>query len=222
MYKALNQLDLKIKTNPILEDLKHMALINVKPVKLYFFTYGRSAWKSKWVHKYVKNSMHFTLDSAKCFAESVRVQGSVFYIYELPAILFVCFNNSILITQINETSPLKDYSANSVITYTGYTSAGGLLDNYFTFNAPMRLLIQSFEHNSRFWKKTPPEANSVIFLYSPITIECEKLGTIKLQTWKSESSGKNNYLSWDHFSHVYDQTAILKLYNDSVFAPLAR
>src|SRR5947208_11890730 len=103
-------MQLTILTDTDAEKLSRKYLIGVGAVKMYFCSTGRNAWHGM-INRYGPvRCMHNTLTGAQQFAENQRVQGSVFYIEELPTLLlieqdFFC----VLVTQINTKHPLKDY-----------------------------------------------------------------------------------------------------------------
>jgi len=213
--------DLKIDgiLDPNIKNLEKIKLRGIRAVKIYYCFYGRNAWHSTWVQKYYKDCMHSNLDSAKNFAELNRVQGSVFYIEELPALLFDGGNCSVLVTQINERCPLREYSANALRedVSAGSKKIEGYRNNYLTFGSPMNGVVLSFEYNSRFWKNQQPRKNSVILLYTQTELETVELKTTKLKTWKSSSLGKDYYLSWNHIDRRVSQSSVLRLFNQSGF-----
>ena len=61
---------------------------NVYPVKIYYVTTGRNAWRSTWIERYYKGCMRYSLESAKSYCEGHRQRGTVFYIRELPSLAF--------------------------------------------------------------------------------------------------------------------------------------
>jgi len=78
---------------------------------LYYLFNGRNAWHSTWITRYTEGCMHSDLQSAKDTAEKRRVQGSVFYIAELPAPIFSSAAGIIAVTEINSARPLSGYAA---------------------------------------------------------------------------------------------------------------
>ena len=62
-------------------------LLGVKGVLVYLLLRGRNAWHTTWIRNYRgPAALYASLDEAKAAAEDQRVQGSVFYIRELPAL----------------------------------------------------------------------------------------------------------------------------------------
>jgi len=220
ILKRIEYISIDKVVDPNFKTPEALKLRGIKAVKIYYCLYGRNAWNSTWVRKYSKDCMHTTLESARDFAESKRVQGSVFYIKELPALFFDGGLYPILITQINEPCPLKNYSANALTTNIafGYQKIEGYRDNYLTFGSPLNGVLLSFKHTSRFWRIQPPEDSSVILLYSKHEYEPIELGSEELQAWKSQAMSKSAYLSWSYLKANVSQKAILELYDNYVFS----
>lgn len=199
----------------IFQNEEKYKLTNIKVIKIYYCFYGRNAWHSTWSTKYSNNCMHSSLSSAKKFAERNRVQGSVFYIEELPAFCFYGGKFPIVVTQINESCPFREYSAIALKddVSLGYKKIAGSQSNYLKLGSPLIGTILSFNSNSRFWKTPPPVNNSIIFLYSSNDTEQVPLKTTKLRTWKSTSQGKDYYLSWGQVDRRVRQSSTMRLYN---------
>jgi hypothetical protein len=83
-----------------LERLRYLVR-SVGAVKLYYVTAGRNAWWGTWIKRYEPGCMHISFESARSFAEKRRVQGTVFYIVELPTIAIVGSKGALLISEIN-------------------------------------------------------------------------------------------------------------------------
>ncbi len=139
-------------------------VIRVSGCKVWYVNDGRNAWHSTWVKKYRSGCFHLTLSTAKEFCESKRVQGSVFYIEELPALQIDSEHGSLFVTQINCSYPLKEYSTNAVRKKTSSDdpSKDWHKDNYLKVEKPILDAAQTFESTSRFWRTPPPTANSLI------------------------------------------------------------
>ena len=198
---------------PALKKPEELDLEGIKAVKIYFCFYGRNSWNSAWVHKYKTNCMHLTLDSAKNYAETNRVQGSVFNITELPALQFDGGNYPIFVTQINEKIPLKDYSADALSQYDPYgrLKISGYMDNYMTYGAPLNGIVSSFTDTGRFLRTPQAKNNLVIALYAQNPVQATELENVKMKAWKSKSAGKKFYLNWLAIENNTNQLAILNL-----------
>jgi hypothetical protein len=79
-----------------------------RAVKLYYAIYGRNAWKDTWIKRYfIDGCMNYSFEVAKQTIEPQRVQGSVFYIEEIPALQFLNSKLSVIVTEINSETPLQ-------------------------------------------------------------------------------------------------------------------
>ncbi len=202
-----------------IRNLANLKIQEMHPIKIYYCLYGRNSWHSTWTQKYYKDCMHSDLESAKSFAELKRVQGSVFYIKELPALLFISGDTSIIVTQINELCPLRQYSAYALKENLDKETKKieSFKDNYLTFNSPMNGVVLSFKFNSRFWKTSPPESNSIMVLYTTNKFEPIQLKTTKLKAWKSFSVGSDYKLLWTPVDNKVSQSSVLRLFKQSEF-----
>ena len=78
--------------------------------KLYFVSYGRNAYNWTWTSKYPgDDAFHKSREAAQEHAERQRVQGSRFYIDEIPALAFPITNTSLVVTEINTSLPFERY-----------------------------------------------------------------------------------------------------------------
>ena len=104
---------------------------------IYYLYYGRNAWNSNWVTQYNEGCMHFDLERAFSSAEHKRTKGSVFYIVELPALVFRSAAGH-FVTEINTDRPLSGYSATALAAKPLYgTKLRGARDCYLSKAAPM-------------------------------------------------------------------------------------
>jgi len=222
MYHPLSRIklsDSELIIAPSLTNPEKLKLRYIDVIKIYYCFYGRNAWHSTWVQKYYENCMHSSIESAKRFAERNRVQGSVFYIKELPALFIESGEYPIIITQINEDCPLREYSAVALkdSIESGQLKINGFKNNYLSFGSSLQGLILSFKPNSRFWRIPQKIDNSVILLYSEVNTEYQPLNKNKLKSWKSASIGSKECLAWIGIDNNVNQKSILSLYNESGF-----
>ena len=184
-------------TEPFLR-LAEQSLVGARAAKIYYVYYGRNAWHSTWVTKYTAGCMHGCMESAQAFVESRRVQGSVFCIEELPALVLDGEEMSFIVTQINSENPLKGYSSQAVTNSPPYgaTLIKGSQNSYITAGSPLIGSILSFNTTSRFWRSRPPYTNSVILLYSAPSDSLLQLTSTPLKKWRSRSFGGQYKFSW--------------------------
>jgi len=185
-------------SNFLLKNYDKAKLEVVDSAKIYYWYYGRNAWHTTWIQRYLPNSMYNNLQSTKTYIESIRKQGSVFYINEMPSLVLKSKNFSLVVTQINTTCPLQDYSIKKNI---NILKKGTLLKD----------IVDSFKYNSPFWRNYQPQENSIIILYASNDDMLEKLKTTKLKIWQSQSYGKNYYLSWNITNKSISQASVLRI-----------
>ena len=187
--------------------------------KVWYVYDGRNAWYSTWVQKYREGCFHLRLGSAKKFCENRRIQGSVFYIEQRPALQIDTNDGTLFVLEINTPEPLRDYSSIAVRSEPPRETrlVEGHKDSYFYKGALFDHLALTFERNSRFWRKQPSGRNSVIMLWlkhydwivpcrdenNCLTIEKlptpDPLDDVKLRGLKSMSVGGNLPLWWTEF-----------------------
>ena len=166
---------------------------------IYYVHTGRNAWHSTWITRYSNGCMHTTMESATDYAEGMRTKGTVFYIKQLPCLVFRTKNWSLLVTEINSRNPLAGYSpdATSKEAPSGATKIDGAIDNYMAIGAPLNGVALSFMPDSRFWNVRPSPKNSVILLSCfDSGLQVEALPSGGLKAFKSISNGGNYYLGW--------------------------
>lgn len=79
------------------------------PGVIYYVGDGRNAWHGTWVRRYYSSSFHTKFEDARLFAESQRVQGSVFRITELPVVCYGVEDGWMLVSELNEERPLTHF-----------------------------------------------------------------------------------------------------------------
>jgi len=173
-----------------------------KAVKLYYVIYGRNAWNSTWVTKYFPGCMNPSFDTAKRVAEKKRVQGSVFYIRELPALQFINNKLSLFITEINTNIPLKYHNDLSD------EASTTLMDVYKHFETDKpNSIIRLIGHNTEFSRH-----NSKITLIRNVFNNLEQIcSTYNLKSYKSFSHGKGYLLGWNNLENKASSTSVLLL-----------
>lgn len=145
------------------------SISSIKNGVVYYVYYGRNAWHSTWVSLYREGAFHHSLNSAKSYCEKQRVQGSVFDIHELPAIVIKSKNRISYITEINARSPLLHYVAN----------LNNMDQEAVSVKSTVADVENSFLPSSNHWKIRPRADNSVIILYDELNAnESRTLGDI--------------------------------------------
>ena len=148
--------------------------------------------------------MHSSLSSAQRYAESLRVRGSVFYIYEIPAFLLESESLVLAVTQINCTDVLAAYSSNAVtnVAASAENQAENPRRNYLARDSSLEGAFLSFEPDSPFWKNAPSQRDSVIRVMCEGSMrDFEPLGKGVLSGYKSISKGSQRLLEWSSYEH---------------------
>lgn len=194
----LTDFSLALKEHPSIADGK---ITNISSKKIYYLARGRNAWHSTWVQHYYQGSMATSLQDVERSAERMRERGSVFYISELPTICIESTKGALIVTEINNLTPLVGYSSSALSDDIpdGQELADDAFNNYFVTGAKVELAALSFRHDSRFWKKRPPPHNSVIslFLNQDDIGSLEPLPTTLYRRTSQPSGGSQNYLCWN-------------------------
>lgn len=194
--------------------------INREPVKsitnrvIYYVSSGRNAWHGTWVGQYKKGCMHTSLRSAKEYAEKNRASGTVFYINQIPCLVFRSERQALLVTEINSNNPLLGYSCNSTSDALGGNSKkiNGALDNYMSIGAPLNGVGLSFLSTSRFWEKRPSPKNSIMLLsHSDSRISLEKLCGDGLLAYEAFSNGGQYLLGWREIKSEIASSKIIEI-----------
>lgn len=182
---------------------------------LYYVHTGRNAWHSTWVTRYSDGCMHTTMESAKHYAEKKRTRGTVFYIKQLPCLIFRTKKTTLIVTEINNRNPLSGYSPDATTDEVGYgyQKIEGALDNYLKIGAPINGLAMSFLPHSRFWNIPPnPRDSTIILSKNDPALSIGKVNSDDLKAYKSYSMGGNYYLGWKSIEATVKRTAVLYLY----------
>lgn len=219
MSDILQNLKLDRLSDQSISYLESLSLHDVASIKIYYCLLGRNAWHSTWIRRYSNNCMHLTIESAKKYAESLRNNGSVFFIYEIPALLLDTQDYAVIITQINEDCPLRQYSMKGAkkIGYGVKEKKDKYSENYIVRGAPMDRVISSFLPDSRFWKAQQPLKDSIIFLYTRFQENAILLSHEKPKAWKSFSIGKNYCLGWIPMNSNVSARSVRGIFRKSCF-----
>ncbi len=163
---------------------------SVEVVKVYYVWTGRNAWWNTWSTRYSTGCFHRTLESAKTFCEGRRVQGTVFYIDELPSLAVLASGCTLVVSEINTTDFLArfDFQCLLLITKALPVASMTLKQMWYLFNAKGAL-----------WPSGYPQNNST---FVSLCYDSESFETIQrpqeLLSYRSSSVGPNYFLSWYH------------------------
>ena len=198
------------------ESLATLKVSQISAAKLYYCFTGRNAWWSIWVQKYYEGCMHSSLESAKKYAEKKRVQGTVFYIEEIPALIFEAENNCLAVTQINCKEPMAEYSSDAISEKVSLSKfkIKNAMNNYLKCGASLEGVCLSFDYDSSFWKRLQPSENSIV------RVMCKKAKSDQFVSLKpkealfrfeSYSVGSNYYLEWRKSESRFSPDSVLSL-----------
>lgn len=190
----------------------------IKASKIFYCFSGRNAWYSTWAQKYSLYCMHLSIESAKRHAEERRVQGSVFYIQELPALELGTGDRRIFVTQINSSCPLREYRTRAVRKRprSGKDLIDGARECYIEVGASLEGAVLSFDYDSRFWVTEQPWQNSVMVLEADNATPSESLKSRLLKRWRSKSFGSSYRLNWSLIQRsTVSGRSVLRIYRQS-------
>jgi hypothetical protein len=182
--------------------------------KLYYVHDGRNAWYTTWVQRYLDGCIHTTFDSAKDYAESLRVQGSVFYIYERPGLVIEGAEVVLVVTQINCIDVLAGYSLTAVRDDVGpgRKKIANAANNYLRRGSSLEGAFLSFEADSRFWRSTPAD-DSVIRVFGRTTLKAFEPVPGRCRGYRSFSSGASYRLGWTERGNEVRSTSLRQLFS---------
>lgn len=144
--------------------------------------------------------MHFSLEEAKDYCESRRVQGTVFNIFQLPSLRFKAEAGNLIVSEINSDKyfgHMKLEELASVCTLLPIDTLS--LENIWRL----------FRSTSSLWPYTYPSQDSIIVNFDSSATELEAVPE-GLTRWQSQSIGSNYYLNWKQESLETKDTTILQ------------
>jgi hypothetical protein len=185
------------------QTLLRAPLLTVTAVQAYVLIRGRNAWNSTWVQNYMgTGAVYLTLVEAKKAAEAQRVQGSVFYIRQIPAMALNSTEGSVLLVEF--------HSDNSFGKWDTKNGADELV-----IGTPLSQVITALGRGG-LWKTPVPSKHSFI----TVKTGWDTLETVpprgSFTRWTSQSQGPNYYLKWNEYSGRYSRggiNAIIRTFN---------
>jgi hypothetical protein len=183
-------------------DYEEEKITECRAVRLFYLIYGRNAWHETWVTKYFDGCMSPSLDATKKTAEQKRVQGSVFYISEIPALQFISARLSILVTEINSVQPLQycqEFHDDMVI------SPKSVYDHFSPAKA--NSIIRLGWKKSQLKQTTEGLRRISYNLYDMQTLSPSD----SFKKYKSFSQGKEHCLGWNEINHNMSQSAVKRM-----------
>lgn len=168
-------------------DLRYLVR-EVKLVKLFYVTTGRNAWWTTWITRYSRGCMHTTMRSAKAYCEERRVQGTVFYVHELPSLALCSLDRALIVSEINTDDFLARFNLKRL---------NEILEVLPTSTMTLQQCISVFNVHSALWPASYPKRNSAILSF------CSNADTLEvidansdLKSWASSSAGPTRNLRW--------------------------
>jgi len=157
-------------------------------VTIHHVITGRNAWHSTWSTQYSEGSVHSTIDAATEFAETKRVQGTVFEVLELPALALSGDGCTLVVLELNEKSVFSRLDVRR-------------LQDLIAILEPKSMTLQQFamvfRASSPLWSQNYPQRNSIVFRSAASTVELAPLDpTCVLQIHQSRPDGPDFPLSW--------------------------
>lgn len=191
--------------------------LSAAPTKIHYLLRGRNAWHSIWVQHYYPGCMATYNHDVESDTEKRRENGSVWSITELPALAISSDAGTLVITQLNQRTPLAGYSPEAISAHPtqGTQLMEGARNRYLISGTPLAHIALSFEPGSRFWKQKPPLQDSVILLYLPNPkIQLEPLTDQLFRRRSQPSGGRHNSICWSILPGDVDSSAVFRLASD--------
>ncbi|MCG5464097.1 hypothetical protein AB0K35_28720 [Micromonospora sp. NPDC053740] len=107
---------------------EHDVLVGIAPKRVTLLLEGRNAWHSKWIRSYQGSAaMFLNQASARDAAEERRKQGSVFYVFDTPALLLFGVYTNCVVTDFHQDDPFNGFVGFRQPTYDPWLGWRGIL-----------------------------------------------------------------------------------------------
>ncbi|MDQ3777022.1 MAG: hypothetical protein M3461_23070 [Pseudomonadota bacterium] len=174
-------------------------------MKIFYAFHGRNAWWSTWITSYAEGCMHAAWDSAREYCEKRRVQGTVFYANELPALAFIAEDRALIVSQINSSDILSQLNFKLLTKVTTLIPFATM-----TFQQ----LTHIFKASSSFWPESFPRKDSVIQVYCNEASQLSGLSNSDTLLHKTSNAvGVNYYLKWAEKPSEITSGTVISLVN---------
>lgn len=185
-------------TNRSHRGLTQAEIIGVFETKVFYLIRGRNAWHSTWVTHYFDRCMHSDLWSAKLRAEEQRQPGSTFTIREQPALCFATNKGQILVTEINNSTPLSRWTSRYRAAPNGCFLNPKFcgLERLISPGTTGQLILRGLEDRSHFPSGIPIRSDHFFVLASRDAAGTDQNNRPRLKQRHSSSGGADYYLSW--------------------------
>ncbi len=198
--------------------------------KIFYLKRGRNAWHSKWSMVYYSGAFHHDEQSAKRAAEEKRVQGSVFYVSELPALVIDTPHLRFVVTELNTSAPLADYLL-SLATQDLPTISPPELLRPLAIGHPVGRALASFRTQSRHWRNNLRKHRDILVMREGYEYlarfgnDTYRVGEqsnsattcaldSNLRSWTSTSHGSGYFLAWQESDWRMSADPVLGLLAD--------
>lgn len=132
--------------------------------------------------------MHTTWNSARTYCEERRVQGTVFYINELPGLAFVAGKRALVVTEINTNDILCRFDFEQLTKLTTVLPVSTMT---------LRQMYHVFKAISPLWPNSYPRIDSAILTFCSNAGELLALSATESLTDKASRVVGGNYpLNW--------------------------
>lgn len=169
------------------DDLRYMVR-SIDIVKTYYVWTGRNAWWSTWSTRYSPGCFHRDLESAKTFCENQRIQGTVFYIDELPSLAILAPERTLVVSEINTNHFLARYDVKRLASITTALPVSSMTLKQFWY---------LFRIESALWPADYPKFNSAFVSFDKNPEPLEKIDKKQeVSSYSSNSTGPNYCLGW--------------------------
>jgi hypothetical protein len=172
-------------------------ILAVFPTKIFYLYRGRNAWHSTWVEHYSSWCMHSTLPSAKMQAEVMRGPGSTFIINELPAVALQSPVGTLVVTEINNDTPLSEWTKKYSTEQLDY----GLNQRYCRLEDIIAkqtsiFSIAPFMMDPNFVAQSPQGRDGLFMLFAEPAQIIENNRNRINRRWHSRAEGTEYHLGW--------------------------
>ena len=166
--------------------LLHAPLLTVTPAVVYVLIRGRNAWHSTWVTNYKgTGAVYLTLDEAKRAAEKQRVQGSVFYIRQVPAVALNSREGTVVMVEFHSDTCFGNWDST-------------LGAKALTIGTPMSVVIAALGRDGT-WRAPLPSRHSYITVKAAWNAVESMHASRRFTRWASQSQGPRIHLTWDAY-----------------------
>lgn len=182
---------------------------------IYFLYWGRNAWHSTWVQHYSEGSVATTPADLVQHAEQRRGNGNVYFVRDLPALVFRTERCLLLVTEINTSVPLSGYKR-AVPGFLRLVDKHGQevrrlrsLVTRLKRGARVSDLAASFAPASPFWSRPKDVAGSVLYFLAPPDTSLKALEERFIQRESRAPRDRRHSVCWTEKMLRLDPSSLL-------------